>query len=164
MNRSRIAILAVLVIAMIAFAIWWLSPVQVLKRRTDSLLSTLTLNEGSGFAARQSHVYRLNALLDTEVTLDGPAMIDAAGTYDHEEIEAGFSQISRRAKKSHFETIEFGEIVISNSKRRATMDVKIDAMMDLGNFRPVDGEYDVTLIWTRADDGWRLTQATWTES
>ena len=63
---KRYAVAALLVISIAAIAFWWFSPAQVVKRRCQTLLRTLTLEPGSGNAGRQMGTYSLNALLAAE--------------------------------------------------------------------------------------------------
>jgi hypothetical protein len=65
---KRYLIPAAVALVFIAFGVWWFSPTQVVKRRCNSLLSTLTMDAGTGTVSRQAGSYSLNALLAAEVT------------------------------------------------------------------------------------------------
>ena len=69
----------------IVFCLWWYSPTQVIKRRTASLLSTLTMAAGDGKANRHMGAYSLNGLLAPQVALETPTIDEANGTFERED-------------------------------------------------------------------------------
>lgn len=155
--------LLVLTLALLgAFAGWWFSPVQVLKRRTQTLLDTLTLESGSGKAARQMGVYSLNALLAPEVELDTPTIREANGTFDRPELESAFSWLCEQAKETRFELEKFGSVKVNGDQ--AELGFLLKAQVVLPSYRPADGRYDVTFHWLREDNTWRLTRAKWMQA
>lgn len=155
--------LPVFILALLgAFAFWWFSPVQVLKRRTQTLLETLTLESGSGKAARQMGAYSLNALLASEVELDTPTLQEANGTFERSEMESAFSWLCEQARQTRFELEEFRSVKIDGA--RADVAFILDALVELPTERPADGRYEVTFRWQLDDDGWHLSRASWVEA
>jgi hypothetical protein len=156
---KRLAIPLFLLALLGAFLFWWFSPVQILKRRTESLLSTLTLESGSGVSGRQLGAYALNSLLAAEVKLDTPTIDEANGTFGREELESAFSWLCNQAKQTRFELKDFKSVKIDGDT--AVVDFTVEALVELPTYRPADGRYDVTFRWQREEDGWRLTRAKW---
>ena len=159
MKRLLIPSLAFVVIS--AFALWWFSPGQVLKRRTLSLLETLTFDSGSGRASRQMGVYSLNALLAAEVELNTPTIDQANGTFDRAEIESAYTWLCQQARQTRFDMRRIHSIDVSGD--RGVVVFSLDALVELPTYRPADGTYRVTYEWRREEDAWRLVRATWLE-
>ena len=160
MKRILAPIAVVLVI--LGFLVWWMSPTQVVKRRTSSLMNTLTMAEGSGQAERQSGSFSLTGLLEKELTLEAPNYEEANGTFDRTTVESGFSALANNAKFTKFEVKEFREVEVVGDE--ATVTAQVESVVALPEFRPLDGLYEVTMIWRKEEDGWRLAKAKWSES
>jgi hypothetical protein len=158
---KRYAIPTVIAVIFIAFGVWWFSPTQVVKRRCNSLLSTLTMDAGSGAVSRQSGAYSLNALLAEEVKLDTPTISEANGTFERSELESAYSWLTNAAKETRFELQNFHSVTVNGDK--ATVELTLVGLVVLPTYRPADGTYDVTFQWEKKKDGWRLTDATWTQ-
>ena len=141
------------------FATWWFSDTQVLKRRTQSLLTTLTLDSGTGKVGRQMGTYSFNALLAGEVALDTPTIKEANGTIQRDELESLFSWLCNQAKETRFELLDLRSVTVNRDK--AQVDLTLFGLVVLPNYRPADGKYDVTFDWQKDKDGWRLNHATW---
>ena len=121
--------LPIIILALLgALAFWWLSPVQVLKRRTATLLSTLTLKSGTGKAARQAGVYSLNALLANEVELENPTIKEANGSFDRSEVESSFSWLCEQAKQTEFKMEKLRNVKINGNNAEVTM--SLDALVE----------------------------------
>ncbi len=159
MKRLIISAAALLVLA--AFLFWWFSPTQVLKRRTLSLLETLTMDAGTGKSTRQLGAYSLNVLLAREVELSTPTIDQANGTFERSELESAFSWLCQQAKHTRFELDEFRSVNISGDRGEVLF--SLDALVELPTYRPVDGNFGVTFRWQREEDTWRLTGAEWLE-
>lgn len=159
MKRFIIPSAALLVLA--AFLFWWFSPTQVLKRRTHSLLETLTMDAGTGKSTRQLGAYSLNALLAREVELSTPTIDQANGTFERSELESAFSWLCQQAKQTHFELDEFRAVNISGDRGEVVF--SLEALVELPTYRPVDGRFGVTFRWQREEESWRLTGAEWLE-
>ena len=157
MKRLRLPLLLLALLG--GFLFWWFSPGQIVKRRTGSLLSTLTLESGSGVSGRQLGTYSLNALLASEVKLDTPTITEANGTFEREELESAFSWLCNQAKQTRFELKDFKSVEVDGDT--AVVVVLLEALVELPTYRPADGRYDATFDWRREEDGWRLTRARW---
>jgi hypothetical protein len=158
---KRLVISCVIVALIGAFAVWWFSPSQVLKRRTITLLETLTMDSGTGRSARQMGVYSLNALLASEVELDTPAIEQANGTFERSELESAFSWLCQQAKQTRFELVGFDSVTVTGDVGEVAF--SLEALVELPAYRPADGHYQVTFRWRREDETWRLERATWLE-
>jgi len=157
MKRILIPLAAIAVIA--GFLVWWFSPTQVVKRRTNRLMEVMSMSEGSSPATRQLGVYSLNALIARELVLDTPTISDANGIFERSQIESGFSWLAGAAKSSALKIKEIESITVNGNE--ATVKATIDAVVILSDYRPADGIYDVELDWRKEEDGWRLTRALW---
>jgi hypothetical protein len=158
---KRLAPLIVILALLGAFGFWWFSPVQVLKRRTETLLQTVTLESGTGKALRQMGVYSLSAILADEVELDSPTIAEANGSFPRSEMEAAYSWLCERAKQSRFELVKFRSVKSVGQTGHVTFLVK--ALVELPDRRPADGIYQVTFRWQHGDGGWQLDRAEWRE-
>ncbi len=160
MKRKHLAALAILVLAGL-FTAWWLSPTQVLKRRTSNLLDTLNFSGESGGAFRQMRGYAFSSYLAERVELDTPEIPEANGSFDRGTLESGYSGLASRARESEFSVVEFHTVEIDGDEANVTATVA--GMVQLPTHRPVDGRYRVDLDWRRHEDGWRLVRASWRE-
>jgi hypothetical protein len=158
---KRIAAPLLFVILLGALAAWWFSDTQVLKRRTHSLLSTLTFEAGIGKTSRHLGAYTLNSILAPSVDLETPTISQANGTFERSELESAYSWLCEQAKQTHFEVIEFRSISITGEQ--AKMKVVLNGLVELPTYRPADGRYEVNFDWQRSKDGWRLSRAQWTQ-
>jgi len=155
--------LPVIIIALLgAFVFWWFSPIQVLKRRSTSLLETLTLKDDSSKASRQMGVYSLNALLSSEVELSSTSIREANGTFERSELESAFSWLCEQAKETRFELQKIRSVKIDGDT--ATVELSLNAAVVLPSYRPADGGYDATLTWENEENQWRLAKAVWSEA
>ena len=138
---KRSAILAASLAVAVGVGIWWFSPVQVLKRRTGSLLATLTLDSGTGKAGRQMAAYSLNA------------------SFERAELESAFSWLCNQARQTRFEAGKFHSVSVSGDA--AKVKLSLTGLVELPTYRPADGTYEVTFDWQKEEDGWRLSRAVW---
>lgn len=157
MKRLLISLSFVVILGL--FAAWWFSDKQVLKRRTHSLLETLTFDAGTSRTTRQLGGYTFNGLLAPEVELINPTINEANGSFERTELESGYSWLAAQAKQSKFEAKEIQSIEING--KRAILTLTLSGMVELANYRPADGNFRVIFYWTKSDDGWRLTKADW---
>ena len=145
-----------------ALAFWWFSPAQVVKRRTQTLLQTITLESGSGKAGRQMGAYSLSALLAREVELDTPTIEEANGTFGRSAMESAFSWLCDQAKETRFEMQNIHSIQIQGDRGKVAF--SLEALVELPSYRPADGRYEVVFHWLREDGAWRLHRASWVEA
>ena len=156
---KRIALPLALVCLLGILAAWWFSDTQVLKRRTQSLLTTLTMDAGTGKASRHLGAYSLNAILAPTVELATPTISEANGTFERTELESAYSWLCDQAKQTRFEVLDFRSIKITGTQ--ATSNVTLTGLVELPTYRPADGTYDVVFDWQKGENGWRLTRARW---
>jgi hypothetical protein len=147
---------------LVLFGVWWFSPTQVVKRRTGSLLATLTLDGGSGKVGRQMAVYSLNALLAPRIELENPTITEASGSFERSEIESAFTWLCGQARQTSFKAEKFHSIRVADGKAR--VEFTLTGLVELPTYRPADGKFDATFDWEKEDDGWRLARASWRES
>ncbi len=159
---KRPLILLIIAVVLTALGVWWFSPRQVLKRKSLSLLSTLTMESGMGAVSRQAGAYTLNAILAEQVELDTPTIKEANGTFDRTELESAYSWLSNQAKQTRFELRDLRSIELNGDD--ATVQLQLEGLVELPTYRPADGIYDVVFKWRKEKDGWRLHHATWTEA
>ena len=159
MKRNLPIAAAVVVIG--GFLFWYLSTEQVLKRRTEKLLSVLTFEEKRSMMGSQMGSYSLNALVAKELVLESPSS-EANGNFGRDQIESGFAWLGGQAKFTQFEVKEFQAVTVNGNL--ATVEALIDGVVALSEYRPVDGLYQVTLDWQKEDDGWKLAKAKWVEA
>jgi len=149
----------VIIIALLAgFAFWWNSPAQIITRRTQALLQTLTMERKDSKVTRQGGVYQLDALLAEDVELDTPTIPEANGTFPRSEIISSFSSLCESAKQMRCKLEKIRSLEITDDD--ADISVILEALVDVANYHPVDGRYEVTFHWQRyKDHNWRLTRA-----
>lgn len=143
------------------FAVWWLSPVQVVKRRTTALLETMTLAAGDGKMGRHASGYSLDRLLAAKVTLETPTIGEANGTFERSELSSAFSWLCDVAKQTRFDVESFDSVNINGAS--ADVNLTLVGLVELPTYRPADGTFDVKMHWIETDDGWRLDKAVWTQ-
>ncbi|HSP42625.1 MAG TPA: hypothetical protein VLO11_07135 [Luteolibacter sp.] len=150
-------------LVLVLAAAWWFSPGQVIKRRTLSLLDTLTMEPGEARSGRALGSYSLNALLAPEVELDTPTIGEANGTFDRSELESAYSWLSSNARETRFKHERFESVTTEGDE--GTVVFTLDALVELADRRPVDGHFEVTFRWRRDDLGkWRLHSASWDQT
>jgi hypothetical protein len=160
---KRIITYAAILLVLALAAAWWFSPQQVLKRRSLSLLDTLTMEAGEGRAGRALGTYSLNALLAPEVELITPTISEANGTFERGELESAFSWLARNARQTSFKKGRFLSVTAGSGNGVVTFTV--EALVELQDYRPVDGHFQTTLRWQLDDQKkWRLHSATWDQT
>lgn len=159
---KRPAIIAVIILLAIGSAVWWFSPTQVIKRRTNGLLNSLSFSAGSGTAYRQAAGYGFSAYLAKTVELDNPSIPLANGIFDRATLEMGYSGLANEARESRFDVENFHSVTITGEQ--AVVTATIEGFVQLPDYRPADGRYDVEFYWQKEPDNWRLTKAVWREA
>ncbi len=157
--KPRLLIIGIALVLAVAFVAWWLSPKQAVKRRTNSLLQTLTLDAGTGKLSRHAGEYRLDALLAPQVELENPSIAEANGTFDRGEMTAAYSWLCDQAKQTRFKTGDLHSITINGDQ--AKVEISLTALVELPTYNPADGSFEVVFDWVKSEDGWRLRKAVW---
>jgi len=154
--KKRIAAL-LLFAALIPVGLWWFSPEQVLMRRTEKLLELFSLSEDTR-GPKQMRVFAMNKMLCPQVELIIPDVSEANGSFDKAEIEAVFSWICQNATRSHFEIVSFRDVSVSGEK--ASVSFAAAGSIQFRSTQPIEGSFEVTIIWKKAEDGWRYEKVT----
>jgi hypothetical protein len=157
---KKLLIFAAAAVILIPLAMWWFSPENVIKRRTEHLMAVLTMTEGTGGPLRQGKVYSMNGMLAPQVALAIPDVAEANGTFDKQEMESAFSWICQHTKQSDFRVTEFHEIETDGETAKVRFTVEGFIELRAGR-RPADGTFDVTIRWKKGGDGWRYDAVTW---
>ena len=160
MRKHWLIIIAAIAVV-IPLCLWWISPEQVLKRRTKHLMNVISLSSGTTPMLRQTKAFSLNGLLAPQLQIVSPSIPKADGRFDKEIVESAFGWICRHAKESEFVIVEFLELTVEGERGLARIEVK--GMMQLPRYRPVDGTYEVTIHWLDSADGWRFDKIIWQE-
>ncbi|MEI6176535.1 MAG: hypothetical protein WCS43_06555 [Verrucomicrobiota bacterium] len=158
---KRLAPLIVILALLAAIGFWWFSPIQVLKRRTENLLQTLTLKSGTGKSMRQMGVYSLSSILADDVELKSSSITEANGFFPRSEMESAYSWLCEQASQSRFELVKFKSVKSDGQTGDVTFLVK--SLVELPERRLADGVYQVTFHWRHGDGGWLLDRAEWQE-
>ena len=156
---KRYLIPTIVVALLVGFSFWWYSPRQVIQRRTNSLLETLTFEKGGGRAARNLGGYTLHDLLAKQVELETPTIPEANGSFSRDDLEAAYAWLANQAKETRFELEDIHSVAIQEST--ATVKFSLFGLVELPTYRPADGNYEVTFDWVKQEDGWKLTRALW---
>jgi len=157
MNRNLTALAALAIVS--GFLVWWFQPSQALKRRTNGLMETLTLAEHAGPASRNLKINPLSAAIADEIEILGAGDRRAEGTFSRSDIEAGFAGLAKLARSTRFRILGFDDVTVRGDT--GTVRARVDARVELEDRRPLDGTYQVTLVWRKEDGTWRLTRAEW---
>lgn len=157
MNRLLTGTAVIAVIA--GFLVWWFQPSQVLKRRTKSLMETLTLAEGAGAASRNLKIYPLSRAIGDEVRITGAGDRRAEGVFTRNQIESGFSWLTRSARFTRFQTRRIESVTIQGNQ--GVVRAIVDTHVELQQQTPLHGQHNVSLTWSHDGDSWRLTSADW---
>ena len=140
MKRLTISLLILALLS--GFCLWWFSSTQVVKRKTLSLLETLTMASDEGKAKRHMGSYSLNSLLAPQIEFETPTIDQANGSFERDEIDAAFSWLCEQAKQTRFEMKKWQDISIQGEK--ATVKFDLTGVVELPTYRPADGDYRVT--------------------
>jgi hypothetical protein len=157
----RISIFALLGVLLLAFAVWWYSPTQVLKRRCDSFFNVISFSEKQESAARHVQALKLADYLDRDVAISGQEL--------SEEID---SPVSRGEMQAIFSAAGDACTFIAITERRfefigidgddATVQVTINlAIGHPEGARRFNGTHRMMLSWHRAKPVWVLSKVAW---
>ena len=160
MKRATLA--AAVVGILVASGFWWFSPTQVIKRQTKSLLDILTIEKSSGKVSRQMGTQSLSQFLAPQVELETPTIEESNGTFERADVESAFAWLCNQAKQTHFKLTELQSITTSGNQ--AQVRLKLDGLVELPTYRPVDGNFFVTFNWLKTAEGWQLTYAKWEQT
>lgn len=151
--KSKLPLIGLL-LAALGFSVWWYSPTQVVKRRTDRLLEVMSFEEGQGRVARQAGAYALNSLLAAEVELAADFPAEANGMFERERLESAYSWLAGRVVRSRFERIAFEKVEVREPV--AEVELRAQVLVQLPDARLLDGRFRIFLLWQNEGDGWRV--------
>ena len=152
----------VVLVGLGGFLWWWFSPVQVLSRKTDHLLELMSFEKGAGKTARQTGVYSINALLAAEVELASDSHPEMNGMRERTELESLYAWMAEHVVESSFKRLELRKLEVREPV--AEVEFVVDGMVELPGTRPVNGKYEVFLLWMHDGSEWRLGHARWREA
>lgn len=155
----RFLIPLVFLLAVAGFLFWWFSPGQVVKRRTATLFSKVTLEAGTPATSRALNSYTLEQLLGPRVSLSATAFEEANGSFERSELISAFQAVCQQVKETKFHIRRIESIQIDGT--RATVVAALDALVAFPSYQPANGPAHATLVWRQADDGWRLESLVW---
>jgi hypothetical protein len=160
---KKLLIPVVALVAVVAFLLWFFSSEQVVKRRTEKLMSILTMEADGAGKSRQLSALALGGLIADELTLETPTIEEANGVHQRADMESGFGGLTRIANFTKFEVVDLHAITIVGEDAR--LSATIEGVVALPSYRPADGLYEVELDWKKENDGvWRLSRAKWQET
>lgn len=142
------------------FLVFWFTPAQVVKRRTESFLKVITLDASENPTRRQLGAYSLNALLAEQVELESTTIHEANGSFARSQLESAYAWLCQQARQTRFHLVKFQSVTVTGN--RAEVSFTVDALVELPNYRPADGSYQAVFHWHETHDGWRLAKARWT--
>lgn len=157
MKKAIFPMLVLLVVG--AFLVWWFSPTQEVKRKTDRLLELMSFEKGSGKAGRQTGVYSMNALLAQEVELSSDSNPEVNGMRERQELESAYAWLAEHVVESSFERVSFDKVEIREPL--AEVELTVDGVVELPGSKPVNGRHKVFLLWMKEENAWRLGHARW---
>lgn len=159
--RRQITIAALLVMVIMAFAFWWYSPAQVLKRRCNHFFNVISFTEKMKPETRQLRVMELGEFLDTNVVLSGKDLPDEiSNPAPSDELQAIFACVCDACR---FVTIternmEFIGIDGKTATVQATIKLAIDHPEGAKLF---NGTHRLMISWQHAAQRWRITKVSW---
>lgn len=160
MNRL-IPIIAGLVVTLAMLLWWWSRPERVVARRVVSLFEAVEVHEGTGSIIRGTRAQSVEKFLAPNIRLQG-SVEEAQGNFSRSTLSSIYGSLARYAKRIEIGKPEIGSLVVDGD--RATVEATIDAVVEVEDRRPLDGVQHVTMVWTKSDAGWQLSEASWTES
>ena len=156
---KKLSFIAAALLVSIPLGMWWFSPAQVVKRKTEHLMAVMSISDGTGRPLRQAKVFSMNGMLAPQVRLGIPDIAEANGTFDRQEMESAFSWICQNAKRSDFRITGFRNLDITDDG--AEVRFFAEGFLELSAGRPADGKFDVTIRWVKGGDGWRYDKVVW---
>jgi len=160
---KRLLPAAALLLLLAGFASWWFSPTQALKREVGELIDRARVPAAMSDLARSSRGRVIEPLLADPVEIDPAAAVRQApsGAVPRQRLVALLSGAARYCRSISLEDLEFDRVEIDGDEAR--VEIRLDAIVEVGSRRPLDGIQVVTMRWTRADGDWLLAALAWEE-
>jgi hypothetical protein len=160
LRMRRLAILAVTFILAVGFLAWWNSSTQVVKRRTKSLVTVLTIPASEQEGVRKVRSMGLDPFLDDSIQVVAKGIPELEDPLDREQINGAFTYFCQRVTSSDFSVKKFQSVEINGEEARVK--ALISVHLDLpGGDRGVSGTHEVTLLWQHAKQAWKLKSVDW---
>ncbi len=150
---KRIAITLLAAVLCALFAMWWFSDKQIVKRRTQALLDTVSIEEGCPKIARGLQAASLDGFLAPNITLDVPDS-EASGNMSRDMVSGGFRYVAERANTTDFAIDRVESITLDDDS--AVVTAVIDAKAVVGGRTRIDGAYRTEFSWRKLDGNWRI--------
>lgn len=147
--------------ALALFLWWWSRPERVVARQVNGLFEAAEVRAETGSILRGTRAQAVEKYLAPNVRLRG-SVEESRGTFSRSSLSSMYGALARYAKRITIGKPEIDSIVVDGT--RATVEARIDAIVEADNRRPLDGIQHVTMIWTKGEEGWQLSEASWTES
>lgn len=155
----RLLLLLAVLLAFAGFCVWWFSPTQVVKRRSGDLCRILTLDEGTPPTSRNVGAFQLDRLLQPQLELEIPALPEANGSFQRNEVTSAFSWLCSNAKETKIKLGDIESITLNGD--HAEVRAKVEALLNVSSAQPINGPGDAIFTWKKAEDGWRLEKVSW---
>lgn len=151
-------------LALGAFAFWWFSPTQVLKRRTAAFIDTANVPAKMSDIGRGARGRNLAEYLAERIRVDSPDDLeDEVGReFTRDRAAATYSMVASYCREISITDLSFSGVEIDGDQ--ALVRFTTDTIVDLPNRRPVDGVITVESHWRKTDGDWLLEAFEWTES
>lgn len=140
-----------------AWLVWWMSPAQVVKRKTEDLVGLLCFDGGGGPGLMEMH--QLAGLLGQEVDVEIPILGVGKRSVSRDDAQSGYAGLRRRAKSSAFEVTSIHGVDVVDD--RAEVTATLSGTLTMSRLRVLDGDYRVTFVWQDSGKGWLLTGVVW---
>lgn len=158
--KRLLAPLLVLIVASAGFFWWWMQPDKVVARRVKSFFETAEIGPDTGKLVRASVASSLEKYLANRVVLKG-SVDEAEGEFTRDNLTQMYGALASYSKSITIGDPQIESIAIAGD--RATVHAQIDATVEVPGRQILDGTQDVTMVWIKGDDGWRLSEASWKE-
>jgi hypothetical protein len=147
------------------FLVWWTQPAKVVARRVANLLQAATVEEGAGNLSKGTRGQAVAKYLADRVTLDGPAGEEDDYThseYTRDDLVSNYSALASYAKSIVIGKPDIASVDVDGDS--ATVEATVDAKVDIGGKKTINGTQKMTLVWVKNPDGWQLSKASWKET
>lgn len=152
---KRFALVAVGIVACGLFVFWWYSDKQVVKRRTQALLDTVTIEKSTSKIARGLQAAGLDGFLASNIRLEVPDE-EASGWLGRGSVSSGFRYVADQADFTRFKLEKIDSVNVDGDK--ATLSGILEAKAVVRGETRIDGSYRTEFTWKRTDDGWKITE------
>lgn len=142
---------------------WWYLPQNVLKRRVANFFDTAAVPVTMSELARSSRGPNIAEYLAKRIEVVAPENVeeDLRSSYSRDDAAAFYSGAARYSRQISFLEPEFTLVEVTGEK--AAVHLKIDAIVELPDRRPVDGIMKAETSWVKVDGKWQMDGLSWEE-